>query len=181
MNAKQLRFCQEYMIDFNGTQAAIRAGYSKKTARFIATENLTKPNIQAKIAELVRIQADRLEITSEAVMQELAAIAFSRIDDVLTVEGGQVIIKPSSQWSPSARVAIQNIKQTQHGISITMHSKVAALEKLMMRFGLNQPDPDIPTGAEFELVLPTVVNIGVADMRSPEIEAELGENGWRLN
>lgn len=52
---KQKMFCKEYLIDFNGTQAAIRAGYSKKTANRIATENLSKP----VIAEYVRQQKEK--------------------------------------------------------------------------------------------------------------------------
>lgn len=49
MTAKQMRFCDEYLIDLNATQAAIRAGYSKKTARAMGAENLTKPDIKAFI------------------------------------------------------------------------------------------------------------------------------------
>lgn len=49
MTAKQMRFCDEYLIDLNATQAAIRAGYSEKNARNIASENLTKPNIKEYI------------------------------------------------------------------------------------------------------------------------------------
>jgi phage terminase small subunit len=45
LTPKQLQFCKEYLIDLNGAQAAIRAGYSEKTAKEIASENLTKPNI----------------------------------------------------------------------------------------------------------------------------------------
>ena len=52
MNEKQVRFCEEYIIDHNATQAAIRAGYSPKTAKQIGSENLTKPDIAEKIREL---------------------------------------------------------------------------------------------------------------------------------
>ena len=45
MTPKEIKFCQEYLIDLNGTQAAIRAGYSKRSAKEIASENLTKPII----------------------------------------------------------------------------------------------------------------------------------------
>lgn len=51
MTAKQMRFCDEYLIDLNATQAAIRAGYSKKTARSIGQENLMKPDIKAFIEQ----------------------------------------------------------------------------------------------------------------------------------
>lgn len=52
MNEKQVRFCEEYIIDHNATQAAIRAGYSVKTAKQIGSENLTKPDLAEKIREL---------------------------------------------------------------------------------------------------------------------------------
>ena len=52
LNAKQIRFCEEYLIDLNATQAAIRADYSEKTAKQIGSENLSKPDIAEYIAEL---------------------------------------------------------------------------------------------------------------------------------
>jgi len=64
---KQKRFCDEYLIDLNATQAAIRAGYSAKTAKAIGCENLTKPNIQAYIQE----QLDRIHEQKTADAQEV--------------------------------------------------------------------------------------------------------------
>lgn len=52
LNAKQDMFCCEYLIDLNATQAAIRAGYSARAANRTAPENLSKPDIQPRIAEL---------------------------------------------------------------------------------------------------------------------------------
>jgi phage terminase small subunit len=70
LTAKQERFVEEYLIDFNAAAAAVRAGYSKKTARFIGAENLTKPNIQAAIQEQIKARAERTEITADLVVQE---------------------------------------------------------------------------------------------------------------
>lgn len=67
---KQKRFCKEYVIDLNATQAAIRAGYSENSAKEIASENLTKPNIQSFIEELQNTKSNELNITFE----QLAAI-----------------------------------------------------------------------------------------------------------
>ena len=78
---KQIRFCQEYIIDLNATQAAIRAGYSKSTARTIACENLTKPNIQQKLAELQAKVAKRNEVTVDMIINELKELGFSNIAD----------------------------------------------------------------------------------------------------
>jgi phage terminase small subunit len=69
LTAKQEMFCKEYIIDLNATQAAIRSGYSKETAAVIGSENLTKPNIQQRIAELGQAREDRLEITADEVLK----------------------------------------------------------------------------------------------------------------
>lgn len=68
---------QEYLIDLNATQAAIRAGYSAKTARQIGYQLLTKLHIQNAIAEAQAKAAEKLEITRERVLQEIADIAFT--------------------------------------------------------------------------------------------------------
>ena len=83
---KQARFCEEYLIDLNATQAAIRAGYSEKTAREQAAQNLSKLNIQEKIAELKAERSKRTEITQDSVIQELAAVARAEIKGVRAVD-----------------------------------------------------------------------------------------------
>jgi phage terminase small subunit len=65
LTKKQEAFCREYVVDFNGTQAAIRAGYSEKTATVSASENLRKPNVQNFIKELQSDRKERLEITAD--------------------------------------------------------------------------------------------------------------------
>ncbi|QRI92516.1 terminase small subunit [Delftia lacustris] len=62
-------------MDLNGTQAAIRAGYSAKTARQIASENLSKPHIQVAIAEARKQQQERTQITADAMLQQAWLIA----------------------------------------------------------------------------------------------------------
>lgn len=74
MNEKQLRFCEEYIIDHNATQAAIRAGYSPKSARTQASELLTKPNIQEKIQELAEKVSTENIATAEEVLQHFTKV-----------------------------------------------------------------------------------------------------------
>lgn len=71
LNPKQTRFVAEYLIDSNATQAAIRAGYSKRTAYSIGAENLKKPEIAAAIASATAMVADRLDITAEKVLRDI--------------------------------------------------------------------------------------------------------------
>ena len=74
---KQKLFAEEYIVDFNATQAAIRAGYSTKTASSIGAENLRKPKIQELISEAIRDRIRRTHITQERVVLELASVAFA--------------------------------------------------------------------------------------------------------
>ena len=81
LTAKQERFVQEYLVDLNATQAAIRAGYSVRTARAIGQENLTKPDIQAAIQAALRDRQTRTEITQDTVVEELAKIGLAEAHD----------------------------------------------------------------------------------------------------
>lgn len=76
LTPKQEQFCQEYLIDLNGTQAAIRAGYSPKTAKEQASYLLTNINIKNRVAELKAVRQSRVEITQDRVLQEYARLAF---------------------------------------------------------------------------------------------------------
>ena len=79
LSDKQKRFCEEYCLDWNGTKAAIRAGYSEQTAAVIASENLIKPNIQAYI-QLIKNDIEYLcGISRRMVMEEHKKLAFSSI------------------------------------------------------------------------------------------------------
>lgn len=74
MTAKQMRFCDEYLIDLNATQAAIRAGYSEKTATVIGSENLTKPYIREYIDKRLAEKEEKLVAKQDEVMKYLTAV-----------------------------------------------------------------------------------------------------------
>lgn len=74
LTAKQKRFCEEYLIDLNATQAAIRAGYSKKTARQAGAENLTKPVIKAYIQEQMDKKEKELIASQDEVLRYLTSV-----------------------------------------------------------------------------------------------------------
>ena len=83
LTPKQVRFVQEYLIDLNATQAAIRAGYSAKTARVIGHENRTKPDIAAAIEKAMAERAERTKLTADWVVDELRKIAGANMADYL--------------------------------------------------------------------------------------------------
>lgn len=75
LTPKQARFCEEYMIDLNATQAAIRAGYSEDSAGAIGSENLQKPEIRARIEILRGMAADRAMVSAEYVLKNLQEVS----------------------------------------------------------------------------------------------------------
>lgn len=97
---KQETFCQEYMVDLNATQAAIRAGYSEKTANRTASENLTKPDIQNRISELKSKRNERTKINADYVLNRLVEIDQM---DVLDILGDNGELKSISEWPESWR------------------------------------------------------------------------------
>ena len=71
LKAKEERFCQEYIVDYNGTQAAIRAGYAESSARSMASKLLTNHNIAARVRLLQKEQAERLQLSADVVLVKL--------------------------------------------------------------------------------------------------------------
>jgi phage terminase small subunit len=92
LSPKQKLFVDEYLVDLNATQAAIRAGYSLKTVRMIGCENLTKPNIQAKIQEALKAREHRTEITQDRVLKEYAKVAFLDPKQFFSADGNLIDI-----------------------------------------------------------------------------------------
>lgn len=93
---KQARFIEEYCVDFNGTQAAIRAGYSLKTAAVQAYENLRKPHIARAIDQRMKILAARSDWDAMAVLKRLAAELTADLADIFDEATGA--LKPVHDW-----------------------------------------------------------------------------------
>lgn len=136
LTAKQRRFCDEYLIDLNATQAAIRAGYSPDTANVIGSENLAKPYIQQRIQKQMDERAARTNITQDKVIEELAKIAFSDICNYLKVENNQVKIFDTDSIQKEVLAAIAEIRQGNYGLTIKLYDKLKALELLGRHLGM---------------------------------------------
>lgn len=95
LNDKQELFCQEYVKDWNATQAALRSGYSEHTAKDIGAENLSKPSIRARIDELKAELIRDCKIDSRYVLERLRDIDQMDVADIFTDD---MILKPLSQW-----------------------------------------------------------------------------------
>ncbi len=106
LNDKQEMFCREYLIDLNATQAAIRAGYSEKTANAQSSRLLINVNIQNRIKELKLNRNERVEIDADYVLKRLVEIDQMDVLDILHDDGG---IKPIHEWPKVWRTSLSGM------------------------------------------------------------------------
>lgn len=146
LTPKQAAFVREYLIDLNGTQAAIRAGYSERTANEQAARLLANVSVSKAVADAQAKRADRLEITADRVLAELAKIGFADMRDVaswgetVVDEDGKPIhgvkLVSSDRLTDSAAAAISEIAETPAGLRIKLHDKRAALVDIGKHLGM---------------------------------------------
>jgi len=110
LTKKQEAFCREYMKDLNGTQAAIRAGYSEKTANSIGTENLAKPAIANFISGLMANRNEDVKIDADYVLKRLIQIDQMDFIDILEEDGS---FRPVSKWPKVWRTYLSGIDITE--------------------------------------------------------------------
>ncbi len=139
LTKKQKTFVEEYLIDLNATQAAIRAGYSVDTAAVIGCENLMKPNIQQEIAKAMAERSKRTGVNQDRVVLELARLAFVKMTDIVDDKG-----KIKDTATEDDLSCIEGIKykhsDTDSGYSVECEvkigSKLKALELLGKHLGM---------------------------------------------
>lgn len=153
MKDKQRKFVAEYLTDLNATQAALRAGYSPKTAHQQGYALLRNPDVQAAITTATEQRAKRTAVTADKVVMALDEIAFADIGETIRVDDdGRVTVRKLDDLPVSVRRCISEITQkttevvTQDGrtiekvqLSVKFHSKTAALKMLMDHLGMNAP------------------------------------------
>lgn len=106
LSAIQQAFCEEYLKDLNATQAAIRAGYSKLSAKQHSQKLLTKPQIAALIAQLKAKRSERVQVDADYVLQRLVAIDQMDVADILDEDGD---IRPVSEWPDTWRTSLSGM------------------------------------------------------------------------
>ena len=140
MTAKQQRFCQNYLIDFNGTQAAIRAGYSKKTAGYIGWQLLQKTLIQKEIQKNQQKIAEKIDVSVEKIVQEYVKIGFTDMRDYVEWGPRKFNLKVSSELTSEQAAAVSEVsivKSRDGGsVKIKLHDKKGALDSLGKHLGM---------------------------------------------
>ncbi|KAF4559206.1 terminase small subunit [Pseudomonas sp. CES] len=155
LTAKQQRFVDEYLIDLNATQAAIRAGYSKKTAQVQSARLLSNVMVSAAVAKGMESRATRTGITQDMVLRELAKIGFSDIRKV--VRWGETMVRmadaddegaedmvpyhglaliDSTEIDDDTAAAIAEVSQGRDGLKVKLHDKKGALVDIGRHLGM---------------------------------------------
>jgi len=140
LTEKQKRFVEEYLIDLNATQAAIRAGYSAKTADRIGPELLGKTCVARAIKEAMAERSRRTGINQDRIVRELAKIGFINPIDVINLD--EATIREDANKDDTAAIASVRVKRipTENGEIIEREIKIAdklkALELLGKHLGM---------------------------------------------
>jgi len=163
ISKKQARFVEEYLVDLNATQAAIRAGYSEKTAKSQGQRLLTNVDIQAEIQRSIDKRSKRTEITQDRVLQEFARIAFFDPANLFDELGKPL---PISQIDEDTRRAISGLDVCTIGNNdiglgeiqkFKIANKLGALEQIGKHLGMFQgkqdDDDDKPNPTKVEIIV----------------------------
>lgn len=169
LTQKQCAFVDEYLVDLNGTQAAIRAGYSAKTAHVTACRLLKNVKVKPVIQASMDARAKRLEISADNVLRELARIGFADIRDLVGWDEEHVWYRPSGQLTDEQAAVVSEVFSEAHSFTDTdgtvrttlklklkTYDKLAALRDLGRHLKLftDQVEHDVKGGV---LVVPQSV------------------------
>src|SRR5690348_17583707 len=180
LNDKQKLFVLEYVKRLDATRAAIEAGYSAKTASQIGYQLLQNPSVSEAVAREQHKRLARLGIDADAIIEEVAAIAFSKLDDYASWGPGRFELKDSDEVDARAvqsvtikEVTISNehgeITKVEQGIKT--HDKLAALKMLGTRIGVFADRKEI-TGKDGG---PLIVREQKSDLSDDELDRRISE------
>ncbi len=131
-NSRHETFCREYIIDLNGTRAAIAAGYTKKGAHVTASRMLSKPKVQGLLAKLTKKHADKLDLTAEKVLSELSRMGFSNFLDYVNItEEGDAFVDLSGLTQEQA-ASIQEVTVDEYIEGKGKHARKVKRTKLKL-------------------------------------------------
>ena len=167
LTRKRYAFCQEYIIDYNATAAAKRAGYSVRTANETAAALMTIPEIQRVITELEAANRERRTVTVDKVIDEYGKLAFSNFSAIVGYNDGILSLKDFDKLTDEQRACIKKFKiKTGRPVKdnpsiipcdyveIELHDKQHALDMLGKHFGMfkEQVDLTVETVPKLEII-----------------------------
>ncbi|MCC6615922.1 MAG: terminase small subunit [Anaerolineae bacterium] len=144
---KQRAFVDEYFVDFNGTQAAIRAGYPEASAASVASENLRKPHIAAEVARRMEVRA----MSANEALAAMTDMARANISSFVEIDDGGVPHINFTKAQESKQLGlIKKIAWGKDTISFELYDRQRAVELMLKRHGLLGADVNV--NLDFELI-----------------------------
>lgn len=135
LTPRQKAFVREYLVDLNAKQAAIRAGYSAKSAQEQSSRLLSHAKVSEYVREKMEARAKRVELRADDVLEELRKVAFSRITDYVKFGPTGIVLKSSDDMPDDATACVQMVSETvtKDGgtVNFKLHNKVDALKTLL--------------------------------------------------
>jgi phage terminase small subunit len=138
LSTRRQAFVDEYLIDFNATRAAIRAGYSKDSAHALASRLLRQPAVKAAVEEAIAARAQRTRVTADRVIAEYARLAFTDMRRYAEWDADGVRLRPHTVLNADDAAAVVEIVPVgaKGRGRIKLHDKRAALDALARHLGL---------------------------------------------
>jgi len=137
---KQSRFVAEYLVDYNRTRAAIRAGYSRKSAQYAGAHLYKNPRILAEIERRKQLLSEKMELTEDEILEHQQAIARANMFDYIdAIEKGDMTSISRELGRCIKRLTISD-NQFGQRITIELYDKLAALEFLAKTLGMLDKD-----------------------------------------
>lgn len=160
---KQRVFVAEYLKDLNATQAAIRAGYSRKSAALTGSENLRKPYIAALVKEAMDARAERTRVDQDKVVKELAKLGFSDWRELGSWDETSMTLKASNEITDEAAACVKDVSHTTERrfqgdqvientqTKLGLHDKKGSLELLGRHLGMFKDNLSISSDRPLEI------------------------------
>lgn len=139
LTPKQKLFCKYYLISLNATESAIKAGYSKKTADVMGARLLVNVKVKKELEEMMNKRAEKLEISADKVIEEIAKLAFANTTDILDITDTSVKIKDLAELDTSCIASAEEVFDkdgNRLGVKVRLHDKTKNLELLCRHLGL---------------------------------------------
>jgi len=144
LNDRQVRFCEEYLLDLNATKAYIRAGYSASSAAQAASELMARGDIRDCIAYLEKDQCSAADVTPELILREFKRLALVRTDTMFDSSGN---LKPPALWTKDQSACVQSFDVVSRNLTagdgstdvilkVRMYDKTKALDSLAKHLNL---------------------------------------------
>jgi len=171
LTPKQAAFVKEYLVDLNQTAAAVRAGYSEKTASVQAVRLMGLPQVKEAIEAEMAKRSERTEITQDRVLQELARVGFSDIRKLFTEAGS---LKRPEEWDDEAAAFVSSIEvvvrkvpggdedEVEHIHKVKLWDKNSALEKIARHLGMLNDKMKVEHSGVDGAPLVPVLNVHIA-------------------